>query len=386
MRTIYFDNSATTAPCAEALEKTREILEGCYGNPSSVHFMGLAAEEQVRSARASVMSSLGAGTSGRIIFTASGSEANNLAVLGCARAKKYHLKPRIIVSDSEHPSIMKQVEALEASGWDAVRIPTRGGQLDLDMVKEAAVPGTVIASFMLVNNETGALYDVRRAFSAVKAACPDAACHCDAVQGFLKVPFSPASLGCDMITLSAHKIGGLKGCGALWFSAETAKRRRLSPVIYGGGQEEGLRSGTENVLGIAAFGAACASSASRYAGFAENCREIREYIIKTLAENGNGMFSFNLPQKAAPHILSITNRKIRGETLVRFLSSKGICISAGSACSAGKGERNYVLAAFGLDDDAALKTVRVSLGPGNTLDEARVFCDELISAVNSLSG
>lgn len=384
MKELYFDNSATTPLCNSAKEAAVHAMD-VFGNPSSLHSAGLAAEKIVNAARSEVLAALGSDkTKGRLVFCGSGSEANNLAILGAARAKTFRGTPEIIITDSEHPSVENQVRLLEESGWKAHRIPTAGGKLDTDAFEAALNQSTAIVSLMHVNNETGAVYDVATAFKTARKKAPQAFLHCDAVQAFLKIPMNVHRLNCDAVTVSAHKIGGMKGVGALWYTPETEKMRRLSPVIYGGGQESGLRSGTENTVGIAAFGAAAKENCAHLADAARKCRALTEQISRELEECE--LISLNLPPVRAPHIISITNSRVRSETLVHFLSAKGIFVSAGSACSSHAKHASSSLIAFGLDENAAGKTVRVSISSDYSPEDITRFCAALKEGVLSLAG
>lgn len=386
MKTIYLDNSATTPVCPAARDAALAAMTGLCANPSSLHAAGFEAERTVTRARETLLAALSSdAASGRIVFTGCGSEANNLAVLGAARAKRFRGTPRLVTTDSEHPSVAEQAKVLAAAGWEVAAVPTRGGALDLSALDALLTENTAIVSLMLVNNETGALYDIPAAFRLAKRKCPDAFLHTDAVQAFLKVPVTVKKLGCDALTVSAHKIGGLKGVGALWYSAETEKKRRLSPVVYGGGQENGLRSGTENVPGIAAFAAAIGENLPRLADFEAHTRALTERIARTLTEAGRGV-TVNLPPVRAPHILSVTNPRVKSETLVHFLSARGIYVSAGSACSSHTSHLSPVLPAFGLAADAAARTVRVSLSLDTTGEDADAFCAAFLEGVASLAG
>ncbi|MBQ8551622.1 MAG: cysteine desulfurase [Clostridia bacterium] len=389
MKTIYFDNSATTPLCVEAKDAMYAATE-LYGNPSSLHTMGVEAEKAVSDARRAVLASIGVRTISKItekqlIFTASGTEADNLALIGAATAKKFTEKKKIIISDSEHPAVMEPAAELERRGFTVVRVPTVGGAPDYDMIAREADKNTVLASFMLVNNETGAVYDIKRISRLIKAANPDALMHTDCVQGYMKLPMTERSLGADLITLSAHKIGGPKGVGALYVSADVLKKRQLAPIIFGGGQESGMRSGTENVLGVVGFGAAVKAHAGCIAENAAKCGSIRERLIAALSdgERFSGV-KLNLPETAAAHILSITLPNIKSETMLHCLSRDGIFISSGSACSSNTGHGSHVLRAYGLSDREADCTVRVSLGAQNTPEEADTFLESFEKALHTL--
>lgn len=379
---IYFDNSATTEPSPGVIEAMTAAAK-CYGNPSSVHAAGLASAALLRGCRAEVAASLGLRRSEdyHIIFTASGSEANNLALRGTALAKKRRFSNRIITTDSEHPSVLNTLGALAGEGFEIVKIPTRGGALDFEAYENALEAGALIVSLMLVNNETGARYDVERAFRAAHRKNPDTVTHCDAVQGFCRVPFTPAGLDADLITVSAHKIHGPKGVGALCAAPQMIRSKRLSPVIYGGGQEEGYRSGTENLIGIAGFACACTEARARSAEDSAHMERLYKHALEVLPASG---VRLNLPQKASGHIISITLPGIRSETMLHFLSERGIYVSAGSACSSHSHGPSTTLLAFGLSPADADRTLRVSFGAQNTEEEIDRLADALREGISRL--
>ena len=240
---IYLDNSATTALSERAKASMSEAFEN-FGNPSSLHFAGTDAEKTLREARRAVLSTLGVKAmrdehDKQLVFTSCGTEASSLAIFGCAYAKKRREANRIITTDSEHPSVEKALLRLCEDGFEIVRIPTVSGVLDIKALEMALDKPIFMASIMLVNNETGALYDVKSAFEKIKRRYPDAITHCDAVQGYLKVRFTPASLGADLVTLSAHKIHGPKGVGALYIAPHMLKEKKIVPFLVGGDQEHG---------------------------------------------------------------------------------------------------------------------------------------------------
>lgn len=380
---IYFDNSATTELSSAAKTAMTGAME-VYGNPSSLHSSGLEAEKLLRSARKDILGTLtgsrGVGKSPELVFTSCGSEANNLALLGTATAKSRREATKILLTDSEHPSVENAARRLEALGFGLVRVGTKGGILDLDTVEREA-NGVFLASFMLVNNETGARYDVEEAFGLIKSRSPEAICHCDAVQGYLKTSFTFGSLGADLLTVSAHKIHGPKGVGALLISPEMITKKKIIPIIFGGGQEGGLRSGTENIIGIAGFAAAAREGYAALDGTLERMSAIRERLIRSLPDGVRA----NLPKgKHAPHILSITLPRIKSETMLHFLSSKGICVSSGSACSSHSREVSRALTAFGLTPADADTTLRISISEYNTEEEAAVLCAALAEGIERL--
>lgn len=369
MNEIYLDNSATTPLCPEALDAIgRAAAE--FGNPSSVHAVGMRAKKMVENARAQLLKALSIRPSDqrKVIFTSCGSEANNLAIFGTLHAKHFRFKPRIVTTDSEHPSILEPLAKLEREGTaEIVRIPTRGGQLDMDALRNAVTKETVLVTLMAVNNETGAIYDIQKAFALAKAANPDVITHTDLTQGFLKeaVTGGYGRLGADLITLSGHKIGAPKGIGALVVSNALIRAKKLIPWLYGGGQEDGLRSGTENTIGVAAIGAAAEAGAMALSAHIEHCEALRAAFLSALPDT----VKVNEPPVRVPQIISITLPNIKSQTALNALSAKGIYVSSGSACSSHGGHKSYVLLAYGLTPEEADCTLRISLSHTNTKDE-----------------
>lgn len=383
MKEIYLDNSATTALSEAVKERMREVME-IYGNPSSLHFAGNAAAEVLETARRQVGATLGIPRPepGEILFTSCGSEADNLAILGTAFAKPRRRGQRVITTDSEHPGAANAFRLLESQGFDVVRIPTRGGVLDFDRYAEALNDKTFLVSIMTVNNETGAMYDIKRAFAMAKNRNPDIVTHTDAVQGYLKCRMTPKTLRADLVTLSAHKIHGPKGVGALVVSKDSLRRRDIVPLLLGGGQESGFRSGTENLIGIAGFGQAAQDG---YANLDANLRtlsELREYTLRALAALP---LRANLPQgTAAPHILNYTLPDIRSETMLHALSARGICISNGSACSSHTHRLSESLTAFGLTPKEIEASIRISFSEYNTKTEIDTLRQALTEELSRL--
>ena len=381
--TIYLDNSATTPLCPEALTAMMQAM-GHYGNPSSLHSLGQDAHTIRNRARAQVGAALGvkAVKPNELIFTSCGTEASALAIYGTVYAKPRRFGNRIITTDCEHPSVEEAMKKLEADGLEVVRIPTKNGVLDTEAAIAALEVPTLFVSMMMVNNETGAHFDVAKVFAAAKAKDSRTVTHCDAVQGFLKVPFTPASIHADLVTVSAHKIHGPKGVGALYIHPDIIKTKRITAYLTGGGQEFGLRSGTENVIGIAGFGAAAqAGFASRVADL-EKMTALRNRLEAKLSEMGVQM---NVPQGGrAPHILHITLPSIKSQTMLNFLSAQGICVSSGSACSSHSVKISPSLAAFGLTAHEADCSLRVSFSAQNTEDEVDDFAAALAKGIEGL--
>ncbi len=379
---IYFDNSATTKPSDASLIKMREALCTSFGNPGSVHTAGMEARRLLDEARKNVGETLGIrrAADGEIIFTSGGSEANNLAIFGSVRAKERH-GGKVFITDGEHASVENAVKELEKEGFQVLRIPTAGGKLDLDFIEKNADNTVILAAMMLVNNETGALYDIKAASHIIREKSPKAFIHCDAVQGYLKVKFTPKSLGVDSVAVSAHKIHSPKGAGALYVTADVIKAKRLVPHIVGGGQEMGFRSGTENVPAIAAFGAAAKEGLLALAENHAAVGELKAYFEEKTAS----LARINEPAARIPNIINITVPGVRSETLLNFMSQNGICISAGSACSARSHGVSRALTAFGLPENEADSSVRVSLSYLNTKEEIDTFASALTTAVSTLA-
>ncbi len=363
---IYFDNSATTPLCPEAKDAMTAAMEQ-FANPSSVHRAGFEAHQRLEEARKTVAKTLSCSPE-EICFTSCGTEADNLALLGAVRALRRRGNT-VITTDSEHPAVAETAKALEQEGLTLIRLKTRGGVLDLQEVKNAAAKGDVIAaSLMHTNNETGAVYAVAEANRCIREANPNALIHCDCVQSYLKTPLSFSLLNADLISVSAHKIHGPKGVGAL----AVKKGVRIVPRLLGGGQEKALRSGTENTVGIAGFAAAAKAGWEGMQENAKRAREIKEAVCRGLRDHKK--IFFNLPLgESSPYILSMQAQGYKSEVLLRMYSDAGICVSAGSACSAKTG-KSPVLKAFGLSDREADCTLRLSFGAQNTLEEAEEFC------------
>lgn len=376
MKEIYLDNSATTPLCTEAIDAMTEAM-AVYGNPSSLHSVGLAAERLLDRARESIGSALGVRVMkpGQLIFTSCGTEATNLAIRGCVYAKTRRGANKIITTDSEHPATENTLHALESDGFHVVRIATRGGVLDMAQVERELDAETLMVTMMLVNNETGARYDLERVFALAKQKNPQVVTHCDAIQGFMKCKFTPTSLGADLISISAHKVHGPKGVGALYVSADILKQRKLTPILHGGGQEFGFRSGTENVIGITGFGAAVRKSLPTLGESIAKIAALREYTVLKLSALD---VRLNVPLGAtAPHIINFTLPNIKSETMLHYLSGEGVFVSSGSACSSHSREPSRALTAFGLSAQDADCSIRVSLSAENTEADIDTFIERL---------
>lgn len=390
MESIYLDNSATTPLCGEAAEKMEYVAKNIYGNPSSLHTLGMNAEKEIEEARKNIFSAMGASKYGKVkpqmlVFTSSGTEANNLALIGAATAKERRRGGKIIVGETEHPSVTETAKYLSSLGYKVAFIPSPKGVWDKEKYLSELTEYTILVSAMLVNNETGAINNIKEIADAAREKNPEVLVHCDAVQGFLKTPEPLASFPADLITVSSHKIGGPKGVGALFVREKVLTSKGIVPVIHGGGQEYGLRSGTENTIGIAGFGAAAKIGEKTLA------EELSKFSrLRKLAEN---IISEKLPEirintpscRHADHIISLTIPGIRSETMLHFLSSRGIYVSSGSACSSNTGHKSHVLLSYGMSENEADSTIRVSLGKCNSESDIEKLCDALSCGIASLA-
>lgn len=345
---IYLDNSATTRPFDSVIKAVSENMAGNFGNASSLHHMGVEAEKVIQDAKKTILGRLGA--DGDIIFTSGATESNNTALSGVTKAYR-HNGIRIVTTSFEHPSVENPLKKLEEAGYEAVRVkpPKRGEPQDYEQRIIDAVDGnTLLVSVMWVNNETGFCTDMSRVYRGVKRKNPKTIVHCDAVQGFCKMPAK--LLTADLISLSAHKIHGPKGVGALY----AAKGVRFEPLLYGGGQQKGIRSGTEPVDLIAGFAEAVRS----YPDCTEKYAALNEQLLGQLAELEDiGINSYN----NAKNILNFSVRGVRSEIMLHFLEEREIYVSSGSACS--KGKTSGVLAEFGVPDKDADCAIRASFSP-----------------------
>ncbi len=379
---IYLDNSATT-PLLPSVQEAMTEAMSVFGNPSSLHDAGMAAAKLLRESRKTVGEAMGERflKDGALIFTSCGTEANATALLGTAHAKERRVGNVILTTDSEHPSVENNLKILEREGFKVVRLSTKGGTLDMSEVAKHCTPELFMVSMMLVNNETGARYPVEDVFRMARAAAPHVVCHTDAVQGFLKLPGKLTALGADLITVSAHKIHGPKGVGALYVSERMRKERRLAPYLCGGGQEFGYRSGTENIIGIAGFAAAAKTGAESLRRDLPHMAVLSARLIDGLA---GSEITINRSPVSAPHIVNITLPNIKSETMLHFLSERCIAVSSGSACSSHAKNPSRALLAFGLSPDAADTSLRISFSAENTEADVDALLCGLFAGLSQL--
>lgn len=362
----YFDHAATTPVCPEAAQAALEAMTQGFGNPSSGYPLGKAAAQRREADRAVIADALGC-LPEELFFTSCGTEGDNWAIRAALHQNR-RVGRHIVTTAVEHSAVLQCVKALEQEGYAVSYLkPDSTGHITAEQVSAALREDTALVSVMLVNNETGARLPVEE-IAALLADRP-ALLHTDAVQGFLKVPFTAGSLGADYITLSAHKIGGPKGIGALYIGG---RAKNTLPLLYGGGQEAGLRPGTEATAQIAGFAKAAALRRQCLEETWRHLADCRAYAAERLGEIPDLCF---VGQGDAPHILSVSLPGYPSQNIVSELSGKGICISAGSACH--RGRVSHVLSAMGLDKKTAAGTVRVSFGPETTREDI----DQLASAL-----
>ena len=369
---VYFDNSATTKVSKRAADKAYEMMIECFGNPSSLHSLGIRAEAELTAARRSVAKSLGADER-EIFFTSGATEANNLALFGAAESRR-RTGNKIVTSAVEHSSVIEACKRLENTGYEVVYLrPDEGGKISESDLKEAIDEKTILVSLMAVNNETGAIQPYNSVKRIIKQNNSPALFHCDCVQAFGKIPIKAEKIGADLLSITAHKIHGPKGVGAIYIKRGT----RLIPQHYGGEQEGRIRPGTQASSLIAAFG--CAVDEIDYSAV-ERVKEVRDYI-KAFVEKLDRVF-INSPEDALPYILNFSVEGIRSETMMHFLASEGIYASSGSACA--KGKQSHVLSAMGLPRQRTDSALRPSFSKHSTLEEAEYFCKALKAAAEKI--
>ena len=373
MEQVYFDHNATTPGDDRVFEAMLPYLRGRYGNASSRHELGTEARRAVDAARGQVAALVNVQPS-QVIFVSGGTEANNLFIKGAAG----YLKPtQIAVSAIEHPCVAKPAQELARQGWKLRKLAvTRRGEIDLADVEQSLAEPTGIVSVMLANNETGVILDVPAV--AARARSAKAWMHTDAVQALGKIPVDFPALGVHAMTVSAHKLYGPKGAAALVMD----KRLQVKPIIHGGGHEQGLRSGTENVPAIVGFGAACELAGGRIQELARRQEAMRARLEQGLREMGAVIFGEDAPR--IPNTSYFAFKGILGETLVIELDKSGYAVAPGAACSSANPEPSATLLAMGVETEFALGAVRFSLGAGNTMQQVDDFLRALKAVVTRL--
>ena len=367
---IYLDNSATTKPCAEAVAAMMAAMTENWGNPSALYGFGIDTAKLLRTARMQVAAAMGAEPD-RVFFTSGGTEADNWAIFATAKRLGKRGK-HIITTAVEHHAVLNCMKELEAQGFEVTYLqPDSLGRVTAEDLKAALRPDTMLVSVMMVNNETGAVMPIAQMAKLTKRLSPNAIFHTDAVQGFLKVPFSAKALGADLITISSHKIHGPKGAGALYVSP---RLKSFPALLLGGGQESNFRSGTEGTPAIFGFAAACAAGKATLQADIAKERQLLEYLIEKLsALDGlciNGAHE-------APHILSVSVPGVPTQNSINVLQDAGICVSAGSACA--KGHRSHVLESMHLAPEVMDGSFRISLCRETTREEL----DQLVEVIKT---
>ncbi|MDO5412711.1 MAG: cysteine desulfurase family protein [bacterium] len=371
----YLDNSATTRVCPEAAEAAMLAMTEIYGNPSSTHTKGREAKQLLDKSRKQVADALGC-TVQELVFTSCGSESDNWAILNGAelmRRKGMH----IISSQVEHDAVRKSLDELERRGFEVTRLkPDETGAIPVQAVMEALRPDTVLVTLMLVNNETGAVTDIGAIAKAMKKAGSQALLHTDAVQAFMKLPFTVKTLGADLVSVSGHKIHAPKGIGALYIKNGV----KLKPYLLGGGQENGRRAGTEAMPQIAAFGAACQTAREHLQENYERMAALRQLAIDALRRDVPELVVIG---GGAPHILSISLPGWRSEVLMNYMEAREIYVSKSSACK--KGGRSHVLEAIGLAPKVIDGAIRIGLSRFTTQEDILALCAALKEARSKLA-
>ncbi len=365
---IYLDNSATTKPCPQAVEAMTRALTATWANPSALYSFGIDAARELRNARHQVAAALGAEPE-RIYFTSGGTEADNWAILGTAKRMGKRGK-HIVTTAIEHHAILNCMKELEAQGFDITYLkPDLTGAIQPEQLKNALRKDTILVSIMMVNNEVGSVMPISQMAKLTHKICPDCIFHTDAVQGFLKIPFQAKTLGADLISISSHKIHGPKGAGALYISP---RLKSFPPLLLGGGQEGGYRSGTEATPAIFGFAAASAAGKQTLPQDISRETELIRYAVSQLSSLPGVVIN---GAHQAPHILSIGIPGVPTQNSINILQDAGICVSAGSACA--KGHRSHVLTAMGVSPEVIDSTFRVSLCRDTTIEEIQALIETI---------
>jgi len=359
---IYFDNSATTKPFDEVVDYITHINRDVYGNPSSLHRKGIEAEKLIKESRETIAKSLGA-KAGEVYFTSGGTESNNIAIMGYLKANPRAGK-HIITTKIEHPAVLEVYKQLEG-GYkvDYLNVDSEG-KVKTDELESMVTEDTALMSIMLVNNEVGTIQSIADLIKAARRKNSQIAVHVDAVQAYGKIPINVKRLGIDMLSLSGHKIHGPKGIGALFVD----EKRRVQSIIFGGGQELSLRSGTENVSGIGGLGLAARLAVENIGINYESTEKLNAYFREKLSDNIPETVVLS-PEDGLPYILSVAFPRLKAEVLLHHLEDKNIYVSTGSACSSRKKNHSYVLAALGVDKKFIDGVIRFSFSSWNTMDE-----------------
>lgn len=379
MREVYLDNSATTCAYECVGDLVRKVMCEDYGNPSSMHKKGVEAEKYIKEAR-ETLAKIWKVQEKEIFFTSGGTESDNLALIGAARANK-RAGNHLITSAIEHPAIINTMRYLEEEGFRVTFLPVdRYGRVKLDALKEALCPETILVSIMYVNNEVGSVQPIQEAASIVKAYNKNILFHVDAVQGFGKYHIYPKRLKVDMCSISGHKIHGPKGTGALFIDSNV----KIRPIIFGGEQQKNIRSGTENVPGIAGLSLAAKTIYENLDEKVAYMRKLKEHFIEGVSKIEHTTIHGLYDETSAPHIISVGFAGIRSEVLLHALEDKGVCVSSGSACASNHPQVSGVLKGIGASQEFLDATLRFSMSEFTTLEEIDYTLDALCELVPML--
>jgi cysteine desulfurase len=373
----YLDNSATTRAFDDVAQLVADTMTKQYGNPSSMHHYGKVAEDIVKNAKKQIAATLHCNEK-EIFFTSGGTESDNMAIIGTARAKEKEVGRHLITSCVEHPAILETMRYLEKQGFEVTYLPVdKNGQVSPEDLKNAIRPDTILVSIMLVNNEIGALMPIEECGKIIKASNPKTYFHVDAVQGYGKFNINPSKMGIDLMSVSGHKIHGPKGTGFLYVRNGV----RIVPINYGGGQQQGMRSGTENVPGIAGLGRAAQEIYENLDEHVSDMRGLKSYFIENVMNKlPDVTVNGKTDEDCAPHIISLSFKGVRAEVLLHALEDKDIYVSAGSACSTNRPHVSDTLKSIGLDTDLLDSTLRFSMSVFTNKDEI----DHTINALEEI--
>lgn len=368
----YFDNSATTKVSESVKDIVVKTMTEDFGNPSSMHMVGVDAEKYIKDAQDNISKILKVDAK-EIYFTSGGTESNNMAVIGTAMANK-RSGNKIITTMVEHPSVANPMKYLEDNGFEVTYLPVdKYGLADIEALKNAMTKDTILVSIMYVNNEVGAIQPVAEIGEYIKTVNPKVVYHVDAIQAFGKMEIKPKKDKIDLLTVSGHKIHGPKGVGFIYIKKNT----KMNPIILGGGQQMGSRSGTENVPGIAGIGQAAKDCYDNLKKNVTHMTELKDYLIDRLSQMEDVVINSRKGNEGAPHIVSASFRGVRSEVLLHALEDKGVYISAGSACASNKPAISATLKAMGVDKDLLESTIRFSFSADNTIEEIDYAVEQL---------
>ncbi len=375
----YLDHSATTRCFERVQEIVRKTMDDAYGNPSSMHKKGMEAETIVRGAAQTIAKTLKAAEK-EIIFTSGGTESNNLALIGAAMAHR-RAGNRLITTQIEHPSVSNTMKYLQEQGFEVIWLPvSRDGIVSTDALREAVNDATVLVSVMHVNNEIGSIQPLAEAAKIIHEKNPNTLFHVDAVQSYGKMRIRPKKLGIDLLSASGHKIHGPKGIGFLY----RREKIRLQPILFGGGQQAGLRSGTHNVPGIAGLGEAAAEAYENQEDKTARLRECKERLLERTTQIEGIVINSPIGDDGAPHIVNLSIPGIRSEVMLHALEEHGVYVSAGSACASNHPEPSRTLQAIGLEPTLVESALRFSFSSSTNLQEIDYAAEKLAELVPKL--